>query len=44
MQGAIMTNLDGKNGFKGWQWLYIIDFIITVPIGKWALYGASAAY
>ncbi|EAL20823.1 hypothetical protein CNBE1850 [Cryptococcus deneoformans B-3501A] len=36
MQGAIMTNLDGKNGFKGWQWLYIIDFIITIPI---AIYG-----
>ncbi|WVQ79336.1 hypothetical protein IAT38_001433 [Cryptococcus sp. DSM 104549] len=36
MQGAIMTNLDGKAGRKGWQYLFIIDFAITVPI---AIYG-----
>ncbi|GMM37026.1 Fen2 protein [Saccharomycopsis crataegensis] len=32
MQSAIHTNLDGRNGLAGWQWLFIIDFIITMPI------------
>lgn len=36
LQSAIYTNLNGKNGLAGWRWLFIIDFIITVPI---ALYG-----
>nr|ODN91138.1 MFS transporter, ACS family, pantothenate transporter [Cryptococcus depauperatus CBS 7841] len=36
MQGAIMTNLDGKAGYRGWQYLFIIDFAITLPI---AIYG-----
>lgn len=32
LQGAIYLNMDGKNGLSGWRWLFIIDFIITVPI------------
>ncbi|SCU99519.1 LADA_0H20274g1_1 [Lachancea dasiensis] len=36
MQSAIYTNMDGKSGLEGWRWLFIIDFIITIPI---ALYG-----
>ncbi|CAH6722714.1 pantothenate transporter Fen2p [[Candida] jaroonii] len=36
MQAAIHTNMDGKQGLHGFQWLFIIDFVITVPI---ALYG-----
>lgn len=32
MQAAIHTSLDGKNGLSGWRWLFIIDFVITVPI------------
>lgn len=36
MQGAIITTLHEKSGLKGWQWLFVIDFIITVPI---AIYG-----
>lgn len=36
MQAAIYENMDNKNGIAGWRWLFIIDFIITVPI---ALYG-----
>ncbi|OCF77942.1 MFS transporter, ACS family, pantothenate transporter [Kwoniella mangroviensis CBS 8886] len=36
MQGGIISNLDGKNGLEGWQFLFIIDFAITIPI---AIYG-----
>lgn len=36
MQAAIYSNMDNKHGLAGWRWLFIIDFIITVPI---ALYG-----
>lgn len=32
MQAAIFQNMDGYNGLEGWRWLFIIDFIITVPI------------
>jgi ACS family pantothenate transporter-like MFS transporter len=36
MQGAIISTLHEKSGLKGWQWLFVIDFIITIPI---AIYG-----
>ncbi|ORY23115.1 major facilitator superfamily domain-containing protein [Naematelia encephala] len=36
MQGGITRTLDGVHGLQGWQWLFVIDFIITMPI---ALYG-----
>lgn len=36
MQAAIYRNMDNVRGIPGWRWLFIIDFIITVPI---ALYG-----
>lgn len=36
MQSAIYLNMDNLHGIAGWRWLFIIDFIITVPI---ALYG-----
>ena len=28
MQGAIVTTLSGRNGLAGWQWLFIIDFLM----------------
>lgn len=36
MQGGIYSNLNGKAGLAGWRWLFVIDFLITLPI---ALYG-----
>ncbi|KAJ5736905.1 major facilitator superfamily domain-containing protein [Penicillium malachiteum] len=30
---AASYNLDGKNGLHGWQWLFIVDGIISLPIG-----------
>ena len=32
MQSAIHTNMDGFRGLAGWRWLFIIDFIITMPV------------
>ncbi|CAG8394380.1 unnamed protein product [Penicillium salamii] len=32
LQGAIYKNLNGVNGRAGWRWLFIIDFLITIPI------------
>jgi MFS family permease len=36
IQAAAYTHLDGLHGLQGWQWLYIIAFVITAPI---TLYG-----
>lgn len=36
LQGAIYTNLNGTSGLAGWRWLFVIDFLITLPV---ALYG-----
>jgi ACS family pantothenate transporter-like MFS transporter len=37
MQGAILESLAGRNGLKGWQWLFILDFVITVPVAFYGL-------
>lgn len=29
---AAVYHLDGKGGFKGWQWLFIVNTIISLPI------------
>lgn len=36
MQAAIYQNMDDVAGLAGWRWLFIVDFLITVPI---AVYG-----
>lgn len=36
LQGAIYKNLNGRHGFAGWRWLFVIDALITIPV---ALYG-----
>lgn len=33
LQGAVFKNLDGTNGIAGWRWMFIVDAIITLPIG-----------
>ncbi|KAL7420600.1 hypothetical protein Q5752_004551 [Cryptotrichosporon argae] len=35
MQGAIISTLDGHSGKAGWQWLFIIDAILTIPIAAY---------
>ncbi|GAA5864202.1 hypothetical protein JCM8547_001290 [Rhodosporidiobolus lusitaniae] len=32
LQAAAYTNLSGIHGHRGWQWLFIIDAVITLPI------------
>lgn len=32
MQSAIYTNMDNYRGLAGWRWLFIIDFVVTMPI------------
>ncbi|SCU97006.1 LADA_0H03928g1_1 [Lachancea dasiensis] len=36
MQVGIHNSLDGRRGLAGWRWLFIIDFLITIPV---AIYG-----
>ncbi|KAK6458183.1 pantothenate transporter FEN2 [Scheffersomyces xylosifermentans] len=32
LQAAIFENMDDYNGIRGWRWLFIIDFLITIPV------------
>lgn len=36
MMAAIHKSMNGRGGLEGWQWVFIIDGIITCPI---ALFG-----
>ncbi|CCH42849.1 Vitamin H transporter [Wickerhamomyces ciferrii] len=32
IQSGVYKTLNGKAGLPGWKWIFVIDFIITVPI------------
>ncbi|PLB44207.1 MFS general substrate transporter [Aspergillus steynii IBT 23096] len=32
LQGAIYKNMNGLDGRAGWRWMFIIDFLITIPV------------
>ncbi|KAK9458960.1 major facilitator superfamily domain-containing protein [Lipomyces oligophaga] len=32
LQAAVYTNLNGVNGYSGWQWLFIVDGCISLPV------------
>ncbi|KAH7037543.1 major facilitator superfamily transporter [Microdochium trichocladiopsis] len=32
LQAAVYTGLNGRHGFAGWQWLFIMDGVISLPI------------
>ncbi|MDN5653392.1 MAG: MFS transporter, partial [Lactococcus lactis] len=38
IQQAAYTNLNGINGIKGWQWLYLLAFLITIPISLYGIF------
>lgn len=38
IQSAAYTHLDGTAGLKGWQWLYVLAFIITIPISAYGVF------
>lgn len=31
-QAAVYKNLNGVHGIAGWRWLFIVDFVVTIPI------------
>lgn len=32
IQAAIYQNMDDYNGIRGWRWLFIVDFLVTIPV------------
>ncbi|KAK9475574.1 major facilitator superfamily domain-containing protein [Dipodascopsis tothii] len=38
IQAGVYTNLDGINGLAGWQWLFIVDGCISLPVALTGLY------
>ncbi|KAK9465547.1 major facilitator superfamily domain-containing protein [Lipomyces arxii] len=38
IQAGVYTSMNGLAGFRGWQWLFIIDGIIGVPIALLGFY------
>lgn len=32
LQAAIYKHMDDYRGIRGWRWLFIIDFLITIPV------------
>ncbi|KAK9328869.1 major facilitator superfamily domain-containing protein [Lipomyces starkeyi] len=33
LQASVFQHLNGVNGLSGWRWMFIIDAIITIPVG-----------
>lgn len=43
LAAASVTHLEGKSNLAGWRWLFIVDAIITIPVGIagiWVLPGS----
>ncbi|CAK7893793.1 probable transporter Seo1p [[Candida] anglica] len=38
IQASAFESLDGVHGLKGWQWLYLLAFIITIPISLYGIF------
>ncbi|KAK5942491.1 hypothetical protein PMZ80_005056 [Knufia obscura] len=32
LQGGIYASLNGKGGLAGWRWMFVVDFLITLPL------------
>jgi MFS transporter, ACS family, pantothenate transporter len=39
LQGGIYRSLNGRHGLSGWRWLFIVDFLITMPVAIYGFYG-----
>jgi MFS transporter, ACS family, pantothenate transporter len=39
LQGGIYRSLNGRHGLAGWRWLFIVDFLITMPVAMYGFYG-----
>ncbi|KAK9245617.1 major facilitator superfamily domain-containing protein [Lipomyces tetrasporus] len=33
LQSSIHKHLNGVNGLSGWRWMFIVDAVITIPVG-----------
>ncbi|KAK4496443.1 hypothetical protein PRZ48_012423 [Zasmidium cellare] len=38
LQAALYTGMNGRLGLKGWQWLFIFDGVISLPIAIWGFF------
>ncbi|KAF9894841.1 hypothetical protein FE257_004462 [Aspergillus nanangensis] len=38
LQAALYEGMNGKGGLRGWQWLFIFDAIISIPIAVWGYF------
>lgn len=38
MQGAIYKSINGKSGLAGWRWLFVVDFLITIPLAIYVFF------
>ncbi|KAF5012750.1 hypothetical protein FDECE_1170 [Fusarium decemcellulare] len=38
LQAALYKGLGGRHGLAGWQWLFIFDGIISIPIAVWGFF------
>jgi hypothetical protein len=43
LQAAIYKGLEGAHGLRGWQWLFIMNGVISVPIAVAGIYEHSSA-
>jgi MFS transporter, ACS family, pantothenate transporter len=32
IQGGLYQTMNGRGGLQGWQWLFVIDFVISMPV------------
>jgi MFS transporter, ACS family, pantothenate transporter len=39
LQGGIYSSMNGRHGLAGWRWLFIVDFLITLPVAIYGFYG-----
>ncbi|CAK1363354.1 Pantothenate transporter liz1 [Cercospora beticola] len=38
LQAALYKGMNGKAGLAGWQWMFVIDGLIGIPIGIWGMF------
>jgi MFS family permease len=41
LSGFIMTQFNGVSGFSGWQWLFIVEGILTILVAPLIIFGLS---
>lgn len=39
LQAGLYTSMNGRHGLAGWQWLFIMDGVISIPIALWGFFG-----